>query len=301
MSNPSYMLKYDRWHPWERSSWPFEVLCQYEREMKRMEIAFTSASRYTFSHLKLDGAVWADPACKFLYTHNNSTITVQEWAASFGSFTNWTRLNLLMALSSYFETYIAAIVRQCIESDPGLLIKTPNSTDGIKLIKSGVCLDKDMLETQLINCTKGDWQSRICALSKLFPNLPAEFLDNISELEKMRTLRNKIGHAFGRDIDDSRDYANSQIKPMSTLNAKTFMRWQFLIKDLARKFDFMAMNCHIGNFQPLYHCHEMRSTLSAFPNKHKRMEVFKASLTTKTRYTIPDDFCFWVLTYYDNL
>lgn len=300
-SQPSYMLKYGRWTPWEKFSWPYNIFMQYEQELKRMIISFTSASKYTYSHLKGDGAVWEDPAYKHLYTHKNRTLTIEEWSDTFNGFSNWTRLNCLMGLCAYFETYIAAIVRQCVESDPGILIKSPNSVDGVKLIKQGVSLDAEMMKTLETNCTKGDWQSRINALQKLFPYFPSEFLDNISDLEKIRIMRNKVGHAFGRDIDESRNYAVTQIQPMEKLTVQRFMKWQYLIRDLACKLDIMAMKQHIGNFQPLLHCHEQQNVLLQLPNKQARMKSLKSSLSTQTRFTLPEDFCYWVLTYYENI
>ena len=52
--------------------------------------------------------------------------------------------------------------------------------------------------------TRGDWQSRSNVFYSIFSDAPEILKISISDLEKMRNMRNKAAHSFGRDIEESR-------------------------------------------------------------------------------------------------
>lgn len=85
-------ISYNRWIPLHKSSWAYRTFNQYDTELNRLVMSYTSASKYTFSHLKKDGAIWADKASKYLYTNNNNEITIKDWADTYNLFDNWIRL-----------------------------------------------------------------------------------------------------------------------------------------------------------------------------------------------------------------
>lgn len=298
---PSYMQKYDRWEPIDVHSWPYDILCQYETEMKRLEISYSSASKYTYSHLKSDGALWTSRACNFMYTHGNTKITIKEWSDTYDSFGNWIRLNCIMVMSSYFETYIATAIKLALESDPGLLINCPHKIDGVSLLVEGKSLRRDEIETILMNCTKGDWQSRIHNMKCLFTVLPNSFDTYLSELETMRNFRNKVGPAFGRDIEDSRNYSLTKKLEMVTLSQKRLFKWQYMIKKIVEDFDTMLMQYHIGNFQFILLYHEIQDKIQVSMKKDEKSKVLKNHLVNKYRKPFPKDFYLWIITYYDIL
>ena len=208
------IVKFSRWNPSHKNSWPYRIFNQYSAELNRIVMAYTSASKFTYSGLKQKGATWNDKANKYLYTNNDNEITIRNWSDTFNQFDNWVRLNELLAVSAYFETYLSAIISLSFESDPGLLIGSRHSIDGIKILKEGHKFKKDDFKDKIVNCTKGDWNSRISYMSSIFGLIPESFVSYKSELEKMRNLRNKIGHAFGRDIELSRDYSLTKINKM---------------------------------------------------------------------------------------
>lgn len=267
----------------------------------RMRMAHESAKKYTYHHLKTDGAVWDSKAFNYIETAGNMDITISNWSDVYNDFSNWTRLNQLVALSSYFETYIAAIVKLSIESDPGLLIECPHSVDGIKLIKEGKSLSIIEYETILKGCTKDTWGARLSTLKKLYKLLPQRFTDNEGELEKMRNLRNKIGHAFGRDINASHEYAQLTIAPMEKFSSGAFQKYQTIIRTIVRDLDQLIMTEHVGNFQPLYYYHTVKDTFMNPDDRDKRVNEFKNMIGGKTGEFYTRDFCRQVDSYYRNL
>lgn len=295
------MVKFSRWNPSHKNSWPYRIFNQYSAELNRIVMAYTSASKFTYSGLKQKGATWNDKANKYLYTNNDNEITIRNWSDTFNQFDNWVRLNELLAVSAYFETYLSAIISLSFESDPGLLIGSRHSIDGIKILKEGHKFKKDDFKDKIVNCTKGDWNSRISYMSSIFGLIPESFVSYKPELEKMRNLRNKIGHAFGRDIELSRDYSLTKINNMEILKISTFLKYQKMIKKLASDLDNLLMNNHIGNFQPLYYYHNHYPSFLGLKNNGERMMALKKSIGKNTAETYSKDFCRWVVKYYDEL
>ena len=144
---------YDRWSPEHPHSWPYRVFNQYDAELNRIVMSFTSAKAYNYSRLKADGATWEDKAYKYMYTHNNQELSIRDWSNTYTLFSNWVVLNELLALSSYFETYLSSIISLSFESDPGLLIGCSHSVDGLLLLKQNshlkwLILNKELLIVQ---------------------------------------------------------------------------------------------------------------------------------------------------------
>lgn len=292
---------YDRWIPFHETCFPYIVFKQYGTEIKRLNMSFESSKRYTYTHLKADGALWTDKASKFLYTHNNDEIDIKTWAETYNSFENWVRLNNLMAMSSYFETYIAAIISLSLESDPGLLIGCPHCVDGIKLKKQGINpISKEDLQEHLKQCTRGDWMARISHFQKLFNEVPKSFSEGLSTLEKIRNLRNKVGHAFGRDIEEARDPNNVNIQPMEKLNLKTYIKYQNLINRIARDINDLLIQQHIGNYHYLAYYHSRYSDLKE-QRVTDRPNLFKKMIGRDTQNPLSKDFCEWISSYYESL
>ena len=292
---------YDRWIPIHQTCFPYMVFKKYATELKRLDMSYESSKRYTYAHLKIDGAVWTDKASKFLYTHNNDEISLKTWSETYENFDNWVRLNKLLAMSSYFETYIAAIISLALESDPGLLIGCPHCVDGIKLKKLGIPpISEEDLKEHLKQCTRGDWMARTSHMKKLFGVIPQSLTDKLSDLEKMRYLRNKIGHAFGRDIEDARDATIVTIQPMERLTLKTYIKYQNLIDEIARDINDELMKSHIGNYQYLLHCHDSYAELLKYDHQ-ERPRAFKKIIGQDTLNPLPKDFCSWIINYYQSL
>lgn len=289
----------ERWKPRMESTWALRTFKQYDCEFKRLFASFNSAKKYTYSHLKQDGAVYTDQAAKYLATRNTK-LTIKNWSDDFNLFDNWVRLNLLMSICSYFETYMSSVIAESIESDPGLIFGCYHDIDGIALLKKGHKVSKIELNNKITECVKGDWNSRMSNLQKLYGQVPELMSKNISLLEKIRKLRNEVGHAFGRDIEQSKNYEIIKISAMHKLSAVTFLKYHKFLYDIARSLDLFLLNNHIGNYEPLFYLHNIYETIKNL-DKGEKMIAFKKSMGSEINGQFSKDFCRQIIVYYENL
>ena len=118
--------------------------------------------------------------------------TFGEWKRSTNIFAQYTRLNMVMLLSSCFETYLRTAVALAFESDPGVLILAHHSVDGINLLKGhldyGNINSKDYLfQKEVDSICHGDWQVRFSNFQHFFGKLPKTITDQKDELNAMVT------------------------------------------------------------------------------------------------------------------
>ena len=290
----------DRWAPLKSHSWPYRVFKKYDSELHHIVASYVVASKYTYSHLKIDGALFTDKACVHFPQIPNTNLSLKNWSDDFNLFKNWIYLNSLMAISAYFETYLASIVKECIESDPGLLLGCSHSVDGIKLLKYGHSIHKESIDSVIIDCTKGDWCSRISHMKALFGEVPDILEKNISQLERIRKMRNEIAHAFGRDIEHTRDYTNITLSPMHSIKYTKFHEYSKLIGNIVQQIDIQLVSNNIGNFEPLYHYHNLYSSLKNKDKEQKLMKLKKYIGQNDVTYYSKDD-CRMLIIYYENL
>lgn len=80
----------------------------------------------------------ADPKRYFLIPDKDDRRipkTYAQWKSFYREFSNYTRLNMLMLLSSCFETYLRTIVSLSLESKPGIIIKAPDAVKSVDIGK----------------------------------------------------------------------------------------------------------------------------------------------------------------------
>lgn len=199
----------------------------------------------------------ADPKTFFLiHDEDDRRIapTFGEWKSSFNEFSNYTRLNMVMLLSSCFETYLRTVVSYAFESKPGVIIKCPDSVDGVFLLKSnpsyGNSNDKNYQFTDHIdNICHGEWTKRFLEFNKYFGKLPDTVLSKTQELDEFRILRNNIGHYFGRNKSD---YSTPLLfKPISAIRVshERVLKFFRLINFVAREIDNYLKENYIGSYE----------------------------------------------------
>ena len=172
--------------------------------------------------------------------------------------------------------------------------------DGILLLKKNHKISKEETESRVINCTKGDWNSRLANFRTLYGHIPTSIQQNVSQLEKIRKLRNEVGHAFGRNIEQAKRYEVIEISAMHKLPVNTFLRYHKLLYDIAREVDAFLLNTHIGNYEPLFHLHNIYDTIAPL-NKGQKMITLKKSMGNEVKGQFSKDFCRQVIMYYENL
>lgn len=125
-----------RWSSPREHSWAYAKFNNYETELMRMDMAYTSFRDYGFQCLGKSGYNWDDTANKLFTTHLDQKITFNHWKNIYNhGFESWYSLNRIVALCSNFENYLASIVQLSIESDPSLLLGHTKLVDGLKIIE----------------------------------------------------------------------------------------------------------------------------------------------------------------------
>lgn len=297
-----YRYVFDRWSSTYPHSWQYKVFLQYNSELRRFYFSNYNARQFVFSQLKKEGATKESKISQFFRMRDNA-LTEKQWAQNYNDFENWTLLNAAMALSSYFETYLLSAIMLSIESDPGLLLGASKSVDGAKLMKYGQFKKKDF-DKVAEGCTKGEWPLRISNLEKLFGTMPLSITTNISELEKLRKLRNNVAHAFGRDIDKSRLYNVSQTIPMERLSFERFSKWQHIIEKIVMGVDAIFVKNHIGSFQPLMVYHQIYTESDKATDTKsigERVKKLKRQLGRDIDRKYGKTYCRTLVNYYEHL
>ena len=207
------------------------------------------------------------------------------------------RLNCVMAISSNLETYLASVVALAIESNPGVLVGASKYIDGAKLLKGGG-LDETVYKNNIEACTKGVWSARLGAFEKLFGPAPASYHDGLATLERMRTLRNNLGHAFGRDIDASRDFTFNKKKPADRLTLPTLVKYLDKAYTIVQDVVTFLLDNHIGEFQAIYAYHQHRDEfVGGEADRAKELKKFYG----KHDQTVGKLFCKGLVGYYEGL
>lgn len=301
MSHSTYL--FDRWAPREKSTWAFRVFKKHNIELLRMYTAFETSKRFTYSSLG-KVASWTDLPTKHFAFHKplgyEQFADLKEWSNAFNDFENWINLNALVATSSNLETYLATIVPLALASDVGTLYGTPQKIDGVQILKHGHASAFDF-EDHVLACTKGNWSSRLAAYEKYFGRSPKYFSSNISALEKIRAIRNNVAHAFGRDIEESRNQQEVKTLPIEKLSRDGFLKLQKTVWKIAKAIDVHLHQFHIGEYQALVFYHNIYPTLRQDLHPSERAIQFKKRVGAFGSTPAGKEYSKGLVQYYESL
>jgi len=296
-------VAFERWTSRESTTWPFQVLRDYALEFHRLFNANLYANKYAFSQLKLTGATWSDEVKKHFTSMpeeiSSLYVDLKDWSLRLEEFSNWSNLNAVIVYSSHLETYMAAVVTLALESDPGLIFGSSRILDGTVLLKNNS--PKADFKRQVEDCTKGDWQSRLKAYESIFGTAPAIMTSRLGELENLRNLRNKAGHAFGRDIEEARQHGVKDLPPIEKLSPAATRRFQGLIWKVAKAVDEHLLTNHIGEYQVIRFYHNLYPSLDKAVHPSERAIVLKKQIGKFKAQSAGKKFCKELVTYYENL
>ena len=247
---------FDRWKHALPSSGPFRVYKQYYEELNKDYWASVAAHSLVYKEMTRKGTTWDSPPAEVLPLPPNkfNFPVLREWSDSYNSFQSWVRLNTLVGLTSILETFIDTVSSLAIESNPGLLINSDKSLDGLSLLKSKR-LDEEIIKSSIAPLTKGDWPSRISAFNKLFNGYPTEIYCYLGDLEDLRKRRNTVGHAFGRDIAQSRKFEEIKALPQTGVSEENLLNFFDVTFKVAKAIDTFLLDRHIGEYQALFAFH----------------------------------------------
>ena len=197
----------------------------------------------------------ADPKRYFLIPDKDDRRipkTYAQWKSFYREFSNYTRLNMLMLLSSCFETYLRTIVSLSLESKPGIIIKAPDAVDGWFLFRKNSnygnygSKDYQFLE-EIGSVCQGDWNSRANAYIKYFGNMPLSATE-ISELDDLRQKRNLVGHYFGREKQKYEAPLFFEPSPVQRISHDKLIKYFNVVYEAVEKIDRHLHQNYIGSY-----------------------------------------------------
>lgn len=295
-------MAFNRWGHRAAHSLPYLLFKQYNQELSDFIWANDAAYKYTYKWLGKHSAKWEDPARKHFTFPNHvwNFDSLKDWSDSYNDTLNWFYLNTVMAMSANLETYIDAIVALAIESDPGVLLKSSKSIDGTVLLKQNKQL-REVYQERAANCTHGSWPARIKAFKDIFGGYPLILDTKLSMLETMRKLRNNIGHAFGRDIEDSRNFKRRTKLPQERITLKRVKNMLDCVFQVATDIDKYLMDNHIGEYQSVLALHEELPYLNKFLTTKEKARAFRQSFNKDRTMCISKENSIALIEYYKSL
>lgn len=236
---------------------------------------------FTFRQLKATNVQWTDPAATVFAgapAHLGDFGDMKDWAEALNELDVWVNLSAVTTVASNLETYVASVVSLAIDSDRSVLIGAPaRSIDGAYVLKHRTARAPH-LGGHVESCTKGDWSSRLAAFERLFGPAPADMRSRHSALEEMRGIRNRFGHAFGRDIEASRQHGHISIAPMEKVSRETVVRLRDAAWQFAKSMDSFLLKEHIGDFEALNFYSTMFPSQLAHVASEQRAVNFKKAI-----------------------
>lgn len=251
---------FDRWSHIQYHSWPFQMYKQYNAELSAYIWAEYAAHKFAYQQLGKEGANWNDTMQKYVIMPNHiwNFADLKDWSDAFNGQQNFLYLNCVMALSSNFESFLESILSLAIESDPGAMLGASHTIDGAYLLKHKM-LKKDAYLKKVQECSKGMWSKRKKCIKELIGTYPEELDQYESELEKIRVLRNKVGHAFGRDIKKARNFESLDKIPMEHITLTKIKKWLDVTFSVATAMDSFLLDRMIGEYQAVLAYHNNKS------------------------------------------
>lgn len=294
-------MSFDRWSSKDKFSYAFRLFSKYHTYMNSLYWAHVPASsltQKTYRDAKKTNTNQTTHQVFHLSGPNAFRVTasLDAFSGHLKEFDNWTRLNTLVAVLSYFETYLSSVVSLSIESDLGLIYSIPKRIDGVMILKYGTNLEYSFFDkSELI--TKGTWDKRISYFKEIFGNVPSSLSSNVSNLEKMRKIRNNVAHAFGRDIDETRARTTIKMLPIERLSEVRLQKYMELIRKISKEIDNQLFTNHIGEYELIHYYHKNKQNLT-LNNEIQDLKTMINSLYTEKRNHA---FCKGLIDYYEAL
>lgn len=265
-------MNFDRWtSPWSRT-WQYRIFKAHHTQLNDMWWAHVVGSKAASKLASTYGA--AAPTHSAFATAKHTTrgaLSLGDWYGHYTTFDNWVHLSCAVSLCAYFEVYLSRIVALALRSDPGVLLSSSRSVDGVKLLKAASLPD---VAPYVMSVTKGSWPNRIAAYERIFGVVPGYFQSQATELDNLRRLRNSVGHAFGRVGDEdqkfpayaadpnmkgnlSREVIEQAHQPSSfqRLSDVRLKKWLGIVENSVNSIEEHLRTNHIGSFELLQAYH----------------------------------------------
>ena len=291
-------VHFNRWGHVQWQTRPFQVFKQYNKELSDFLWAEYAAHEYVknnlintispkddcSSHLCFPAKVW-------------NFQKMEDWSRAFDEGQNYLYLNCVVALSSNLEVFLKSIITLAVESNPGVLSGAPRAIDGVRNLKYNTPVTGYWRRVK--KCVDGQWPERIAAMDALFRSHPSILNTHLNDLEAIRELRNKVGHAFGRDIEAACGFTNTKKLPIERISAENLKNWLKVAYDVATAMDKFLLDNFIGEYQAILEYHKHKDEWKYKFANEKAREI-------KTLYGAKDqqiglEFCEELVEYYEKL
>lgn len=255
--------RFERWTAVGRATWPYRIFQKFNDELHQILNTHLVSREYLYQNLKAQGASWQDRPNKFFDPKGRDFELyddLKQWSDAYNHFSSWVTLSRILTVSSTIETYLASVIGIALESDPGLVLGVSRSIDGAAVLKHTTRKGIDSSD-YVEACTKGNWSARIDAFESMFAGGPRELRAAHSSLEEIRGIRNRFGHAFGRDIDEARKHGVLKLIPMERIQERRANKlWKDASVAIKAVDDFLLKN-HIGDFEAVRFYHFLYPSL----------------------------------------
>lgn len=246
-----------RWESPFPYSLAFNLFKQHFEEINRSYWAFVPAAN-TIKALAKKSLTDnnADPKKFFMIPDEEDrrmAPTYGEWKMDFSEYENYSRLNVVMLLSSCFETYMRTVVSLAFESKPGAIINCRDDVDGAALLKKDIMYGNVNDKTYRFGAAvdevcHGEWTKRFAALQKYFGKLPLELLDLTQSLDELRITRNNLGHYFGREKDVYTAPIDFEPRKTTRISHKRILKYFKIIHSAAKMIEDYLYRNIIGSY-----------------------------------------------------
>jgi len=291
-------VHFNRWGHVQWQTRPFQVFKQYNNELSEFLWAEYAAHEYVKTNL-INTISPNDDCSKHLRFPNKvwNFQKMRDWSRAFDEGQNYLYLNCVVALSSNLEVFLKSIITLAVESNPGVLTGAPRTIDGVRNLKYNRPVTG--YRRRVKDCVDGQWPERIAAIDALFGSHPTELDTYLADLEAIRELRNKVGHAFGRDIKAACGFSDTEKLPIERLSSENLRSWLKITYDVATAMDQFLLNYFIGEYQAIYEYHKNKDKWK-YEFSDVKARNFKA-LYGKIDQQIGLEFCEELVEYYEKL
>lgn len=295
--------KFNRWQAVGKSTWPYRIFQKFNGELHQLINTHLVSTEALYSGLKARGAKWGDNPAKFFNpAHRDFELykNLREWSDAYNLFDNWVTLSRIVTISSTIETYLASVVGTALDSDPGVTLGMSKCVDGAMVLKNGPSKSLDSA-SYIEACTKGVWSARIHAFESLFQGSPPEFRSAHSALDEIREIRNRFGHAFGRDIDEARKHGVLELLPIERLSQERANRLWKEASGAIRAVDRFLLDRHIGDFETVRFYHGLAPALKGASHRNAKAMALKKAIGGIGAESRGKDYCGELIDYWDAL
>ena len=120
-------------------------------------------------------------------------------------------------------------------------------------------------------------------------------------LERVRSLRNKVGHAFGRDIEDARKSGVLKKLPMETLTRQSADRIRQDFYRVAKEMDATLLNNHIGEYEVFRFYAKLYESYNKDVNQGQRAAYLKKAIGVYGAVPRAKTYCNGLVRYWEAL